>query len=369
MSNFNFEQRILDLKLQAIRQKAGLDALEESNGTNTRNWSTTHQPRQQQQQQQQQPHYSSVFPSIRQQPQPQPSSYYSQPFVPVQTPMQPMFLPDTNSQFKRQQKRRRERQRRQIRVKQEAEQRNMMMMQMAAVKQHHTYGTGNYMLNGNEVQPREDALLSRLDRVLDQNTKLIEGIAHGGSSSGSNRTRRSGGRRRNESSDSSEDEDDHHDRSRRNSNRQQPSSDSNRRRQVSWKQNQPVKTYDGTKNDRYSSSSHNETKQQQVQQQQQHIETIDGSTLDPNNPNTQFHEIEGGSPALQDAKQWFVRRSATSSSLNDTATMSNFLNLESDDDDDNGDEIDFKVPTDNNIDNHEENEKKRRYALKVFVVS
>ena len=337
----DMEQRLMDLKLKVIRSQ--VDNLDESNGFNTRNWSTSQPPQQQQQ-------YSNPsqyqFPSIQPIRQQQQTYFQQQPYVaPAVQPMQPMFLPDTNSQYRKQQQkkqqRRRELQRRRNRQQQEQEQSNRMMMQMAQVAANSRgggEGGGGGNGNGNgRKQPREDALMSRLDRVLDQNTKLIEGIAQSGRNNNRSSRRK---QRQNKRHDSSSDEDDHYSPRESNGNGRQQHHQQHRR-QISWKQGQSsVQSYDTPPN-----LNSNDLTSHQPQQQQMHpTQTIDGQTIDPNNPDQSFVEIEGGSPALQNAKKWFVARAVTSSSLNMGASTTNLmeLDLESDEEDIDDDEIDFK---------------------------
>ena len=393
----SFEERLLQLKVKAIRSKAGLVDLESSNGSNTRAW---HNPQQQTQPNQYYPRSNNnnnsnnnYFPSIQQNnanpynqqylPQQQPSQqFYTQPkqqtyhqqYLPQQQPsqqfytppqqqmytapyqpMQPMFLPSNRSSqqaAQRRRQRRNDRARRQQQQQQQEDQRNMMMMMTQM-----TANQGGVGMNGGTGQPaREDALLSRLDRVLDQNSKLIEGVSRGTV----NRTKYGRRRPNDEQDDYGSDEED---------------SVSHRRN------NDPPRREDRYSNDQRTdndnsnnrSSSHNKKSKappaqppQPQPQSQQVVETIDGQKIRYNDQSTLPQQIEGSSPALQNAKKWFVERVSTSSTLLDgTMSATNMLDLESDDEEEDAtDGTEFKI-NDDNLGKEDIERNRREMRLKI----
>ena len=373
----DFNQRLLQLKVQALRSK--VTDLETADSSATRNWTNP--------QQHPQPQSQFSFPPIQQTFQQQQS--FVQPYAAPMQPMQPMFLPTSNSQHRQQQMQRARDRRRKVRERQQEEEQRRLMFQMqmavAAKSNGRRTNSGGTSMGREQEPAREDALLSRLDRVLDQNSKLIEEIAGGGGGGSeghrSIKHRRTRDRpRKINQRDYDDDEEKEGENYSEAGGRVQRKPSDGRRRQVSWSNNgtrtRSSENDDGGSSSSSSSSSRSRSmngsdgidrapqpqqEQQQLQStkqnQQQTIETIDGTIIDEK---TNFQEFEGGSPALQDAKKWFVERVTTTSSLGvSMSNTENLLDLESDDEEEDDDIESFQI-NENKQDDDVENEKKRR---------
>ena len=97
------------------------------------------------------------------------------------------------------------------------------------------------------------------------------------------------------------------------------------------------------------------------------VETIDGQKIRYNDQSTLPQQIEGSSPALQNAKKWFVERVSTSSTLLDgTMSATNMLDLESDDEEEDvTDGTEFKINDDSKLKDEDIERNRREMRLKI----